>query len=249
MIPIKFLLVVAFATASVTTYSKSICATRLTIKKPASVPTYTRAYTLTFKPKVTTVITNTYTVTPSSTTVTDVATSTSSTTTIVTQVLMCCRPRHLEQQLTLAQVTDIFTSTLTETISDTPATILISTETDYSTVLTISYGTYTVSASADFTPLAIVLFASGNTAAKKRRRGEKLRSRVAKAEGAPNVADLEERGNSGTAFIGGPKRYPAAVTCTKLVQIVSTSTIKLTAKKTATMTAPQGTVTGKRGYS
>jgi hypothetical protein len=80
---------VAFATASVSTYSQSICATRLTTKKPASVPTSTRAYTLTFNPKVTSVITNTYTVTPSSTTVTNVATSTSSTTTTVTQVLIC----------------------------------------------------------------------------------------------------------------------------------------------------------------
>jgi hypothetical protein len=248
MTTIKCLIVLAiqlfaFATASVSTYSKSFCATRLTTKKPASVPTSTRAYTLTFKPKVTTLITNTYTVTPSSTTVTDVATSTSSTTTTVTQVMMYCRPHHLEQQLTLAKVTDTFTSTLTQTISDTTTTTLVSMETDYSTVLTTSYGTYTVPASAGFTPLASVLSASDNTATKKRRRGEKLRSRVAEAEAAPNVADLEERGNSGAGFIGGPKRYPAAVTCTKLVQIVSTSTVKLTAKKTATVTAPQGTVT------
>jgi hypothetical protein len=248
MTPIKCLIVLAiqlfaFATASVSTYSKSFCATRLTTKKPASVPTSTRAYTLTFKPKVTTVITNTYTVTPSSTTVTDVATATSSTTTTVTQVMMCCRPHHLEQQLTLAKVTDTFTSTLTQTISDTTTTTLVSTETDYFTVLTTSYGTYTVSASAGFTPLASVLAASGNTAAKKRRRGEKLRSRVAEAEAAPNVADLEERANRGTPCVGGPQKYPAAVTCTKFVQIFSTSTVRLTAKKTATVTAPQGTIT------
>jgi hypothetical protein len=100
MIGIKLSLLLAvqlavFATASISTYSQSICATRLTTKKPASVPTSTRAYTLTFNPKVTTVITNTYTVTPSSTTITNVATSISSTTTTVTQVMMRCRIYYL----------------------------------------------------------------------------------------------------------------------------------------------------------
>jgi hypothetical protein len=81
----------AFATASVSTYSQSFCATRLTSKKPASVPTSTSARTSTFKPKVTTVITNTRTVTPTSASVTSVTTSISSTTTTITQVLIRCR--------------------------------------------------------------------------------------------------------------------------------------------------------------
>jgi hypothetical protein len=109
--------------------------------------------------------------------------------------------------------------------------------------LTTSYGTYTVPASAGFTPLASALAASGNTAAKKRRRGEKLRIRVAGAEPASNVANLEKRDSSGEFYIGGLNQYPAAVICTKLAEIVSTSTVKLTAKKTSTVTAAQGTLT------
>jgi hypothetical protein len=146
-----------------------------------------------------------------------------------------------EHQLTPTKVTDIFTFTNTATISDATTTTLVSTETEFSTALTTSYATYTVPASAGFTPLASALAASGNTAAKKMRRRERLRSRVPEAEPASDVADLEKRSSSGEFCIGGPSKYPAAVTCTKLVEIVSTSTVKLTAKKTATVTAPQGT--------
>jgi hypothetical protein len=232
----------AFATASISTYSQSRCATRLTTKKPVRVPTTTRAYTLNFKPKVTTVITNTYTVTPSSTTVTDVATSTSSTTTIMTQVIICRHLSYLNHQLMLSKVTDIFTETYTETISDTTTTTLVSTETDYSTVTSTIYSTYTIPASAGFTPLASELADSGHTVTTKKRRAEKLRGRAPDAEPTIDVANLEKRGSGGMG-LGGPSKYPAAVTCTKLVEIFSTSTVKLTAKKTATITAPQGTIT------
>ena len=55
--------------------------------------------------------------------------------------------------------------------------------------------------------------------------------------------DLVKRSSSGDFIMDGPSNYPAAVICTKLVEIVSTSTVKSTAKKTATVTAPQGTLT------
>jgi hypothetical protein len=140
-----------------------------------------------------------------------------------------------------AKVTDTFTSTLTSTISDTTTTTLISAETDYSTETTTVYSTSTVPASAGFTVIASELAAAGYIPAKKNRRTEKLRTRVAKAEPASNVADLEKK--RGSRFFGGPSEYLAAVACTKLVEIFSTSTVYLTAKKTATVTASQGTST------
>jgi hypothetical protein len=140
-----------------------------------------------------------------------------------------------------AKATDTFTLTSTSTISDTTTTTLIRTETDYSTETTTVYSTSTVPASAGFTPLASELAATGYIPAKKNRRTEKLRTRVAKAEPASNAVDQEKR--RGSKLFGGPSEYPAAVTCTKLVEILSTSTVYLTAKETATVTASQGTIT------
>jgi hypothetical protein len=143
--------------------------------------------------------------------------------------------------LIATKVTDTFTSTLTSTILDTTTTTLIGTETDYSTEITTVYSTSTIPASAGFTPLASQLAASGYTPAKKNRRSEKLLRRIAEAEPASDDRHLEKR--SGSKFCSGPSKYPASVTCTKLVEIFSTSTVYLTAKKTATVTASQGTIT------
>jgi hypothetical protein len=150
---------------------------------------------------------------------------------------------HIRRNMVLisTKVTDTFTSTTTSTISDTTTTTLFSTETDYSTATTTVYGTYTVPAAAGFTPLASELAASGYTPAKKNRRAEKLRSRIAEAEPVSDARDLEKRSSS--KGLGGPSKYPAAVACAKLVEIFSTLTVYLTAKKTATVTASQGTIT------
>lgn len=45
------------------------------------------------------------------------------------------------------------------------------------------------------------------------------------------------------ALKGGPKQYPVAVSCYRFVQVISTSTVKSTAKTTQIITAIPGTIT------
>lgn len=76
----------AFVEGTVSTFSKTGCFTKQSSKSTNKVPTSTKSYTLTFKPKVTVVTTSTKTIVPASTTVITVSTSTSTATEILTQV-------------------------------------------------------------------------------------------------------------------------------------------------------------------
>lgn len=77
----------AIVEATVSTFSQTGCITKQSSKSTNKVPTSTKSYTLTFKPKVTVVITSTKTIVPTSTTVTAISTSTSTATEVLTQVL------------------------------------------------------------------------------------------------------------------------------------------------------------------
>ena len=71
----------AIVEATVSTFSQTGCITKQSSKSTNKVPTSTKSYTLTFKPKVTVLTTSTKTVVPTS------STSTSTATEVLTQVL------------------------------------------------------------------------------------------------------------------------------------------------------------------
>lgn len=118
-------------------------------------------------------------------------------------------------------------------------TTLISTELTTSTVTDTSTSTLTVGASAGFTPLASQLAAQGHTAGTMRKRSAP--NRIAQAVDGDKELGLERRAASGLKRPS--KQYPAAVSCYRFVQVISTSTVVSTAKTTKTVTATPGTIT------
>jgi len=89
----------------------------------------------------------------------------------------------------------------------------------------------------------------GDTSSKNKRLTRSLRQR--KAFSDPESGALQRRASAQCTMKLGPdgshtmspSMYPAAVSCGKLVEVVTISTKVFTASTTKTITAPQGTIT------
>jgi hypothetical protein len=98
-----------------------------------------------------------------------------------------------------------------------------------------------MSASAGFTPLASQLTAQGYNAGTMKKRSTAKRIAQAVDDDEPR---LERRASPLVLTPKGlAKQYPAAVSCYRFVQVISTSTVVSTAKTTKTVTAIPGTIT------
>jgi hypothetical protein len=140
------------------------------------------------------------------------------------------------------------TSTSTET--DTIYTAEVATVFATSTTTTTSSGTTTVPTSADFTPLSAELASSsytvGTVSSMKRRSLQERRVVPTVEEDAELVARAAKAFPTPPCLKGGPTKYPAAVTCEGLVEIISTLTATLTAKTMETVTTSAATTTTVR---
>ncbi|KAL5415477.1 hypothetical protein PMIN04_008547 [Paraphaeosphaeria minitans] len=209
------------------TYSKSVCYTKFGSKSINPLPsaTATKATTLTAV-RITVIVPKT-TKTPSpntSTVIQDVTTTVTS---------------------TAPQETDTFHTTVT---IDTTTTSLFS-ETFVSTnfaqtTITTGDGTSTVTTNAGQTPVQSV---SGNPPSRKRGSGHARR--IAAPVVTDAAASLETRKSKQVLcaiqdhkpYI--PRKYPAAVACTKNIKVITTKTLSFTWLRTATKTAPSPTIT------
>ncbi|KAK3616753.1 hypothetical protein LTR56_025745 [Elasticomyces elasticus] len=212
-----FFLCITATYATTSTYSQQVCATKQTTKKPASVPTTTIAKTLSFQHKVTITSTPTKSVTPLPTTITVVSTATSFFTSVV------------------SQQTDTFMTTIVVSQTSTVSETITGTEFTTSTAFFTTSVTTTVSASPGFTALGDALAAQGLSWAKRKQRRAADHRMADRA--LEQRATLDKRTWPPTSSV-----YPAAVTCYKVVEIVSTSTKTATAQAT-TVTAPPSTAT------
>ena len=119
------------------------------------------------------------------------------------------------------------------------------------TLIATTYPTTTIPTSAGFTPLASVVAAQGYSSSKKKRHFPGVPQDRA-ADAGMIEADAAVKARAAAASMSKrdtsavQSTYPSAVSCLRLVEVVSTSTIISTAKITSTVTAAPGTITTVR---